>query len=215
MSERKTSSEAMKQHVLKHSDLGLQADAGDTLTPVAFATVVRELLQNSRQGTVACKTRAMVSGSNKKPWKQKGTGRARSGARTSPLWRGGGIIFGPQARVRKLKTPKGLKRAVARDLLNTMLVEQRLMLLDWALEGNAPKTKQAFSVLRERNLHTEPVNVFLSMNDALTVASFANIPSVRIIYFDAPNAYALADARYWVVLKKDMDAFKAMVGQWK
>ena len=214
MSGQKTSSEAVK-YILGHADLEIQAGTGEPLAPVAFATVVRGLLQNSRQGTVGCKTRAMVSGSNKKPWKQKGTGRARSGARTSPLWRGGGIIFGPQARVRKLKTSKGLRRAVARELLNTMIAEQRLVLLDWMLEGNAPKTKQAFLALRSNDLHTTPVNVFLSIDDALSVASFANIPSVRIIYFDAPNAYAMADAQYWVVLKKDMDAFRVMVSQWK
>ncbi len=209
------SSGDQKQYVLKPSDLELKANTGEPLAPVAFATVVRELLQNSRQGTVGCKTRAMVSGSNKKPWKQKGTGRARAGARTSPLWRGGGIIFGPQARVRKLKTSKGLKRAVARELLQKTLAEERLLLLNWALEGTTPKTKQAFLALRENNLHLVPVNVFLSVDDVLTVASFANIPSVRVIYFDAPNAYALADAHYWVVLKKDMDAFRTMVSRWK
>ena len=65
--------------------------------PVAMAIYVRALLQNWRQGTVACKGRSDVSYSNKKPWKQKGTGRARAGSARSPLWRGGGVIFGPQA----------------------------------------------------------------------------------------------------------------------
>ena len=168
MSGQKTSSEAVK-YILGHSDLEIQAGTGEPLAPVAFATVVRGLLQNSRQGTVGCKTRAMVSGSNKKPWKQKGTGRARSGARTSPLWRGGGIIFGPQARVRKLKTSKGLRRAVARELVNTMIAEQRVVALDWMLEGNAPKTKQAFLALRSNDLHMTPVNVFLSIDDTIFI----------------------------------------------
>ena len=64
---------------------------------------IRSLLQNWRQGTVACKGRSDVGYSNKKPWKQKGTGRARAGSARSPLWRGGGVIFGPQPRTRVLK----------------------------------------------------------------------------------------------------------------
>jgi large subunit ribosomal protein L4 len=71
-----------------------------------FAMAVRALLQNWRQGTVACKGRSDVSFSNKKPWKQKGTGRARAGSARSPLWRGGGVAFGPQPRTRTLKITK-------------------------------------------------------------------------------------------------------------
>lgn len=220
MSGQKTAQQDTKQHkmtgdILTPVDLGLQIKADESVAPEAFATVIRELLQNNRQGTVGCKTRAQVSGSNKKPWKQKGTGRARSGARTSPLWRGGGIIFGPQPRVRKLKVSKNLRRAVSREILKNVLAEQRLVVLDWALQGDFPKTKQAFLALREKNLHMSAVNMFLPIDDASTVASFANIPSVRIVYMDAPNAYALADAQYWVVCKKDMDAFKNMIGQWQ
>ncbi len=201
--------------ILKPADLGLQAGISESLAPEAFATVIRQLLQNNRQGTVGCKSRSEVSGSNKKPWKQKGTGRARSGARTSPLWRGGGIIFGPQPRVRKLKISKNLRRAVARDILTQMLENQRLIVLDWMLEGDIPKTKQAFLALRSINLHEAQINLFLPVEDSLTVASFANIPFVRIVFMDAPNAYALADAQYWVICKKDMDAFKDMIAQWK
>ncbi len=219
MSERKVIPKNQEQMAgakfITPADLGFDVEGQDILAPEAFATVVRGFLQNNRQGTVGCKTRAEVSGSNKKPWKQKGTGRARCGARTSPLWRGGGIIFGPQSRDRKIKITKGLRRAVARELLKTVLQEQRLVLLDWQLSSAAPKTREAFAVLREQNLHTALVNVFLSVTDAATVASFANIPSVRIIYFDAPNVYALADAHYWIVCKKDVDAFKSMSEQWK
>ncbi len=219
MSDRKVASKNQEQIVgakfITPADLGLDIEVQDVLAPEAFATCVRGFLQNNRQGTVGCKTRAEVSGSNKKPWKQKGTGRARAGARTSPLWRGGGIIFGPQSRDRKIKITKSLRRAVARDLLKTVLQEQRLVLLDWEMSNSIPKTREAFAVLRERNLHTAIVNVFLSAADVLTIASFANIPSVRIIYFDAPNVYALADAQYWVVCKKDIDAFKSMSEQWK
>ena len=198
-----------------HAHVGFPAHIQESLAPEAYATVIREFLQNSRQGTVACKTRAEVQGSNKKPWKQKGTGRARAGARTSPLWRGGGIIFGPQPRVRKLKVSKKLRRVVAKELVKNVLDEQRLMVLDWTLQSDAPRTREAFALLKEKNVHTFPVNVFLSIDDVLMAASFSNIPLVRIIFFDAPSVYAMSDAQYWIVFKKDMDAFKAMVEQWK
>lgn len=211
----KTHMQAAGVEFLTSAQVGFSANIQESLAPEAYATVIREFLQNSRQGTAACKTRAEVQGSNKKPWKQKGTGRARAGARTSPLWRGGGIIFGPQPRVRKLKVSKKLRRVVAKELVKNVLDEKRLMVLDWSLSGDLPKTKQAFSLLKEKNLHTFPVNVFLSIHDVLMAASFSNIPLVRIIFFDAPSVYAMSDAQYWIIFKKDMDAFKSMVAQWK
>ncbi len=187
----------------------------EPLAPQAYATVIREFLQNNRQGTVGCKTRAEVQGSNKKPWKQKGTGRARAGARTSPLWRGGGIIFGPQARVRKLKVSKKLRRVVARELVKDAIDKKKLLAIDWSLQGAVPQTKQAFEMLKQKNLHTSFINVFVSITDGLAAASFANMPLVRLVFFDAPNVYALSDAQYWVVFKKDIDVFKDMISQWK
>ena len=97
---------------LSASDLNIEG-ARKEISPVAMAVYVRSLLQNWRQGTVACKGRSDVAYSNKKPWKQKGTGRARAGSARSPLWRGGGVIFGPQPRTRVLKAGKQLKRSVS------------------------------------------------------------------------------------------------------
>src|SRR5690242_19063445 len=87
---------SVAHHVLKASELGLQE--GVVYAPHAISDYVRALLQNWRQGTVWSRGRADVSFSNKKPWKQKGTGRARAGSPKSPLWKGGGVIFGPQER---------------------------------------------------------------------------------------------------------------------
>src|SRR3990167_8761361 len=97
----------MENKIITPANLGL----GDlevrskNVANATFSTWVRVLLQNGRQGTVACKGRSDVAFSNKKPWKQKGTGRARAGSARSPVWRKGGVIFGPQARVRKLSIP--------------------------------------------------------------------------------------------------------------
>ncbi len=179
-----------------------------------FALVVKTLLQNARQGTVACKNRSQVSGSNKKPWKQKGTGRARAGAVTSPLWRGGGVIFGPQSRTRTLRVSKMVRQLAAQDLVRRCITQDRLFVVDWHIAGDLPKTKMAHTMLKDLGVAGQMVNVFVPFEDKKTVASLVNIPWVRVVYFDSANAYVLADARYWVVLKKDVDAFKKMVAQW-
>ncbi len=202
-------------HVLTASDCGLvQLPTDEFVAPESFSLVVRGLLMNWRQGTVACKGRADVSGSNKKPWKQKGTGKARAGCRTSPLWRGGGIIFGPQKRTRTLSVTKKTRRGVFKSVLFDAFNRGIIIQLDWALEGTSPKTKVAFDALKSVNLHTVSVNVFVDAHDALTIASFANIPSVRLVLYDAANVYELADSAYWIVLKKDKELFQEMVARW-
>jgi ribosomal protein L4 len=103
---------------------------------------------------------------------------------------------------------------VARDLLQSALNDGRVITLDWQVQGDKPQTKQAYTMLKQAGLVGVRVNVFLSPDDSKTAASFSNIPSVRVVYFDATNAYTLADARYWVILKNDVAVFKDMVSQW-
>ncbi len=179
----------------------------------ALGQYIRALMQNWRQGTVACKDRSEVSFSNKKPWKQKGTGRARAGSARSPLWRKGGVIFGPQERVRMLKVSKGHKRGVFLELLWSKLETQNVIALNWSLQEK-PKTALAFSALKEAELAEKKVVFFVSAHDFITQASFANIPNVSMIFFDQPNAFTLAHADTWIFLAKDSDLFKEMVGLW-
>lgn len=179
-----------------------------------FALVVRQQRHNSRQGTVGCKDRSEVNRTNKKPWKQKGTGRARAGTARSPLWRGGGVIFGPQLRVRTLDVPQKVRRTAFGSLLDGHLAAKQLYALDWQLTGDIPKTALAKKALQTAQLHGERVTLFLNFDDILHHRAFANMPAVTIVSFDAPNAIALAKGMHWVVLKKDMDQFKQMVAQW-
>lgn len=213
MSQKTTEDRSSKNQTLGAKDFGI-TKSDVALSPSAFAQAIRGLLHNWRQGTVGCKTRSEVTGSTKKPWRQKGTGRARAGSVKSPLWRGGGIIFGPQKRTRTLKVTKKLRHAVVRDLLQGVLDNKRLLVLDWTLSGDKPNTKQAMEVIKTAKLRNEQVNVFVPSNDLVIAKSFLNIPSARIVFMDAPNAYVLSDAEYWVVFKKDIDAFKTMVAQW-
>lgn len=182
--------------------------------PVSMAVYVRSLLQNWRQGTVACKGRSDVAYSNKKPWKQKGTGRARAGSARSPLWRGGGVIFGPQPRTRVLKTGKQVKKNVLNSIFFNFLDQGKIASLNWDAALDKPSTSHAFNVLKQNGLHQEKVILFLSAHDSITYASFANIPNIQILLFDQPNAYDISNGTQWLVLKKDFEQFKQMVSQW-
>ncbi len=213
MSQKTTEDRSSKNQTLGAKDLGI-TKSDESLSPSAFAQAIRGLLHNWRQGTVGCQSRSQVTGSTKKPWRQKGTGRARVGSVKSPLWRGGGVIFGPQKRTRTLKVTKKLRHAVVRDILQGVLDNKRLLVLDWSLKGDKPNTKQAMEVIKTAKLKGEQVNIFVPANDLVTAKSFLNIPSARIVFMDAPNAYVLSDAGHWVVFKKDIDAFKTMVAQW-
>lgn len=198
--------------VVKSVDMGIES--AKVVSDTAVSIYVRTLLQNWRQGTVSCKGRSDVSYSNKKPWKQKGTGRARAGSRRSPLWRGGGVIFGPQPRVRELQTTQKTRKAVLGALASQYLDAGNVVCLKWQIQGDMPKTSQAYSVLKESGMVDKKVNLFLSTQDVLTYASFSNIPGVNIFFFDQPNVFDLAQSDSWVFLEKDFDSFKNMVKQW-
>lgn len=194
-------------------DLGVSPDLA--VSGQQFSQWVRALLQNWRQGTVGVKGRSDVALTNKKPFKQKGTGRARAGSARSPLWRGGGVIFGPQKRTKHLFVPKKTKQKVLASLLVDRLQNDRIVVLDWALSSQEPKTKLAAQLLKDAALHNKKISLLLAPNDALSYSSFANLPNVQVLLFDQPNAYDLANCEYWVLLKKDQDLFKEAVKQWQ
>jgi len=195
-------------------DLGITLKAPNKGVQTSFALWIRSLLQNWRQGTVACKGRADVSRSGKKPWKQKGTGRARAGTARSPLWRGGGVTFGPQPRTRELKVTRAAKKQVYEKLLYDFLSGGKVISLDWSVEGDKPQTAVAHKALKQVGLTDKKVVIFLPMEDLLAYTSVRNLPKVRVLFFDQPNAFDLANADYWVFFKKDLDHFKEMVLRW-
>ena len=209
----KKTAHSAAQGVLSAQEISVQAPE-KKLSTVAFSTAVRVLLQNWRQGTVACKGRSDVSYSNRKPWKQKGTGRARAGSARSPLWRHGGVIFGPQERSRVLKVSRKLKKGVLASLAYDRLNAGQVLCLDWSMEGDKPRTSAAFTVLKNAGLANSKVTLFLPTNDVLTYASFMNIPNVRVLFYDQPNTFDLVATDRWIVLKKDVEHFKEMVEKW-
>jgi large subunit ribosomal protein L4 len=163
------------------------------------------VLANRRRGTVATKTRAMVSGSNRKPWKQKGTGRARAGATRNPLWRKGGITFGPQPRDFSYALPKEIKRNALRAALAAKQAEGKILILE-SLALAAPKTKEGASLLRALKV-TSALVVDLGTNANLFIA-LRNIPKVKSVDPSRVNSHDVVGHDWFVAGR---DAFTALM----
>ena len=140
---------------------------------------VRAELAARRHGTASTKTRGEVSGGGAKPWRQKGTGRARAGSSRSPLWAGGGIVFGPQPRHYTFKVNRKERRAALRSALSLHAERESLAVFDGAA-FEAPSTAQAVALLNDWD-PTEPILVVLGSEEAEAGKSFRNIARVQAI----------------------------------
>ena len=145
-----------------------------------------------RRGTHKTKNRANVSGSGKKPWRQKGTGRARVGEIRNPLWRHGGTVFGPQPRSYDFKLPKKVERGALRAALAQKMQEGALLVVD-ALTADAVKTKTAVELLKRFGVSGKAVLIDVAVNDNLS-RSVRNIPGVSLVASARVTARAVADA---------------------
>lgn len=144
---------------------------------------------NLRQGTASTKTRSDVSGGGKKPWRQKGTGRARVGTIRSPLWRGGGIIFGPHPRDYSYSIPKKIKRLALISSLNDKLNNKELIILD-EIKLSQPKTKEFVGMLRNLKADDRPL-VVLEDKDQALIRAARNIPQLLLRDRQTLNAYEI------------------------
>ncbi|MCI1903996.1 MAG: 50S ribosomal protein L4 [Enterococcaceae bacterium] len=135
-----------------------------------------------RQGTHAVKNRSAVSGGGRKPWRQKGTGRARQGSIRSPQWRGGGIVFGPTPRSYSYKLPKKVRRLAIKSVLSAKVAEDKLVAVE-GLSFDAPKTKEFQNVLDKLSVDTKVLVVIEGGND-FAALSARNIPNVTVVESD-------------------------------
>src|SRR5574337_1025567 len=162
------------QNNKKVKDVELPALFSTEVRPHLVHSAVKNQLANKRAGTAATKNKALVSGGGKKPWKQKGTGRARAGSSRSPLWRHGGTVFGPQPRDYSYTLPKKAKRAALVDALASKAGENRMILLD-KIELAEPKTKQMSSLLETLGIGESALVLLASENRNVALAS-RNLP---------------------------------------
>jgi large subunit ribosomal protein L4 len=145
-------------------------------------------LANQRHGTHATKTKGLVSGGGKKPYKQKHTGRARAGSNRSPLWRGGGIVFGPQPRDYSYNLPKKAKRLALKTALSLKMSDGAITIID-GLSMDKPKTKEIIATLKNLGLEGEKVLIITPENDKIITLSARNITGVKVVRVSDLNSY--------------------------
>ncbi|WKD59845.1 50S ribosomal protein L4 [Corynebacterium caspium] len=155
--------------------------------------VVNAQLAAARQGTHSTKTRAEVRGGGRKPWRQKGTGRARQGSIRAPHWTGGGVVFGPKPRDYSQRTPKKMKAAALRGALTNRASAERIHVITELVPGQTPSTKAARAFV-ERLTDRKCVLLVLSREDVTAQRSASNLPNVHILQPEQLNTYDVLKA---------------------
>jgi large subunit ribosomal protein L4 len=164
----------------------------------------------ARQGTHAAKTRGQVRGGGKKPYRQKGTGRARQGSLRAPQYTGGGTVHGPVPRSYVQRTPKKMKAAALRGALSDRLSHGRVQVVSGFVDGDVPKTKDAVAVLVGAVGQLErPVLVVAHRDDVVTWKSLRNVAQVRVLTEDQLNTYDVLASDHVVFTEQALEAFVA------
>jgi large subunit ribosomal protein L4 len=159
---------------------------------------VVQYLANQRQGTKSAKTRAEVRGGGKKPWRQKGTGRARQGSIRSPQWTGGGVVFAPKPRDFSIKLNKKLKRLALKSVLTAKVNENKLIVLD-TLSLDEIKTKKMKEVCDKLNL--DKALIVMTGSNQNVILSARNIPGIKTAAVNTINVYDILKYDSFVVTK--------------
>ena len=169
--------------------------------PVMHQVVTAQLAAR-RSGTQSTKTRSEVRGGGAKPWKQKGTGRARAGSSRSPIWKGGGVALGPKPRSYAQRTPKKMISLALRSALSDRAADGKVLVVDdWGFD--APSTKAAVSALSALGIEGRVV-VVVGADDDLAVKSFRNLQEVHLLEPGELNAYDILCADYVVFAKSTL-----------
>jgi large subunit ribosomal protein L4 len=171
------------------SNFSLPAEYFDgTVNEPVLHQAVKVYLNNQRQGTHKAKSRSFVSGGNQKPWKQKGTGRARQGSTRAPHWRGGGIVFGPLPRDYRTEIPKKVRQLARKSALNARAREGALHVIE-RLAFRSPKTAQLAALLASLGLDGRKALVLTAGHNANAYLSGRNLPRVEVMAYPEASAY--------------------------
>jgi large subunit ribosomal protein L4 len=203
----------VKVRNLKNEEVGdlelSDAVFGAELNEALIHSAVKAHLASARQGTVGTKTRGDVSGSGKKLWKQKGTGRARIASIRSPLWKGGGNVHGPQARDWSQPLPKKMRRGALRSALSARLSEGNLVVVDELVFGQ-PKTKEFIGALGALGLEGKTLIVDSIDNDNLILAS-RNVKAAKVVGPYGVNIYDVLYHEKLVMTRAAAEALQAQL----
>jgi large subunit ribosomal protein L4 len=177
---------------LNESIFGVEINAN------AMHQVVVAQLANKRQGTQSAKTRAEVRGGGIKPWRQKGTGRARQGSIRSPQWIKGGIVFAPKPRDHRISVPKSMRRVAFKSALSCKVAENEMMVID-CLDFDSPSTKAMLEVLKA--FDAKKTLIVVDESNENVYKSARNIPGVRVSPVNNLNVYDILKYEKFIVTK--------------
>ncbi|MEX2274324.1 MAG: 50S ribosomal protein L4 [Actinomycetota bacterium] len=184
------------------AELAADVFEADISVPLMHQVVVAAMA-SQRRGTHSTKTRAQVRGGGKKPWRQKGTGRARHGSIRSPIWVGGGVAHGPQPRTHDMRVNKKMRKGALRSALSDANASGKLVIVD-GLSFDEPKTKRAIEFLDALELEGK-VLVVLSEPHEATEKSFRNLTSVRVAFAGGLGVWEIVNADRVVFAKDALD----------
>ncbi|TGD85397.1 50S ribosomal protein L4 [Mycolicibacterium sp. CH28] len=191
----------------KDGSIELPAELFDVEPNIALMhQVVNAQLAAKRQGTHATKTRAQVSGGGKKPYRQKGTGRARQGSTRAPQFTGGGVVHGPQPRDYSQRTPKKMIAAALRGALSDRARNERIHAVTELVSGQTPSTKSAKAFLATLTENSK-VLIVIGRSDEVGTKSVRNLPGVHVISPDQLNTYDVLNADDIVFSVEALDAY--------
>lgn len=181
-------------------EIDLKDDIFDVeVSETAMHEMVKNRLANRRQGTQSTKTRTEVRGGGRKPWRQKGTGRARQGSIRSPQWKGGGVTFAPKPRDYSYKVPKKVRRLAMKSALTSKVLNNEIIVLD-ELSLEEPKTKEIIKILDNIKANKKALIVMDETNENL-IKSIRNIPNVDITIANTLNVYDILKYDSFIITK--------------
>jgi large subunit ribosomal protein L4 len=168
-------------------------------------------MANARLGTHKTKTRGEVRGGGRKPWRQKGTGRARQGSIRAPHWQGGGTVFGPHPRSYRQKMPRKMRRQALRSALSVKAAESQVKVLD-ALEMAEPKTKELVGILERLGLGNGSALILLPQRDDVILRSVRNLSQVRTLVAQYLNVRDLLQYDYILMPLASLEVIEGFLG---
>jgi large subunit ribosomal protein L4 len=204
VSVRNTQGEAVGKVELRDDIFGLEPNV-----PVMHQALVRQLA-NARLGTHKTKKRREVRGGGRKPWRQKGTGRARQGSIRAPQWRGGGTVFGPQPRSYRQKMPRKMRRLAYCSALSVKAQEGQIVMLD-ALQMEVPKTREMLDILDRLEVDASAL-ILLPQRNENVEKSVRNIPDVKIVWASYLNVRDLLNYDYLVMPLGALEVIEGILG---
>ncbi|HSM81727.1 MAG TPA: 50S ribosomal protein L4 [Nodosilinea sp.] len=189
------------------ASLDLQVAKDESASHIVHRALVRQM-NNARQGTVSTKTRAEVSGGGRKPWRQKGTGRARAGSNRSPLWRGGGVIFGPKPRDYSVKMNRKERRLALRTALQSR-IDDLVVVEGFEDKFSRPKTRELLDAIARWGIDPNAkILLVIPERQELVYLSARNLENVKLITAVNLNVHDLLNADHLVITSPALEAIQ-------